>query len=111
MNSTRITPANETALSANVSHGPTRLTTTPAKAGPIARETFMPTLEMATALDRSSFPTSSGVRALHAGIINAVPIPNAKVSTRSNGTFISPSSVRLANVTATADIQSCTSNR
>ncbi|MNC27181.1 hypothetical protein D3C75_753460 [compost metagenome] len=110
-NNTRITPANEMAFRAKVSHGPTMLTTTPASAGPMARDTLMPTLESATALARSSLPTSSGVSALHAGIISAVPMPSARVSTSSKVTFIIPSNVRAASTTATQDIHSCTSNR
>ncbi|MCY1176366.1 hypothetical protein D9M73_166330 [compost metagenome] len=110
-NNTRITPANEMAFRAKVSHGPTMLTTTPARAGPMARDTLMPTLESATALARSSLPTSSGVSALHAGIISAVPMPSARVSISSKVTFIIPSNVRAASTTATQDIHSCTSNR
>ncbi|MNZ87996.1 hypothetical protein D3C78_1068750 [compost metagenome] len=109
--STRITPKNDAAFSAKVSHGPTRLTSIPASAGPMARDTLRPTLERATAAGSSSLSTRSGVSALHAGIISAVPIPRQSVSESSETTPISPLRESRVSATATADIHSCTPTR
>jgi hypothetical protein len=64
----------------NTSHAPTAATSTPAIAGPIARDTLMAMLLSAIAAGISSTGTSSGTIAAHAGIIIAAPTPSAKVN-------------------------------
>ncbi|MCY1354716.1 hypothetical protein D3C76_1566940 [compost metagenome] len=80
-------------------------------AGPTARARFTPTLDSATAAGSSSLPTSSGVVALQAGIISAVPMPMHRVSASSSQTVVSPSRVSAASRVATAAIHNCTPSR
>ncbi|SVJ79126.1 Uncharacterised protein [Klebsiella pneumoniae] len=98
-------------MRAKVSQGPTRLTSTPAMAGPTARARLTPTLDSATAAGSSSLPTSSGVVALQAGIISAVPMPMHRVRPSSSQTLVNWSRVRLASRVATKAIHNCTPSR
>lgn len=95
-------------MRAKVAHGPTLLTINPARAGPIARETLMPTLDSATAGCSSAAGTSSGVSAAQAGAISAEPMPSANVSASSRSGVIALAWLSSASVSATAAIQHCT---
>lgn len=80
-------------------------------AGPMARARLTPTLESATAAGRSALSTNSGVVALQAGIISAVPMPMHRVSVNSSQTPINPDRLNPASSTAMVAIHSCTPNR
>ncbi len=94
--STTRTPMEDSASSAKTSQGPTDAISTPAIAGPMAREMLMPMLLSATAAGSSSAGTSSGTIADHAGIISAVPTPTAKLKASSDHGWISPSAASTA---------------
>src|SRR5579862_2529181 len=70
----------EIALIQNGETMPRPAIATPPRAGPIARETFTPTLLAATADVKSSFGTSCGTTACHAGRVNAAAAPMRNVN-------------------------------
>jgi hypothetical protein len=94
-------PMLDSASSAKTSQGPTAATSTPAIAGPIARDTLMPMLFSATAEDSSSAGTSSGTIAAHAGMVIAVPTPTAKVNASSTHGVVMSSAVSNASAPMT----------
>src|SRR5579862_9355747 len=70
----------EIALIQNGDTMPRAAIATPPRAGPIARETFTPTLFAATAEVKSSFGTSSGGTDCQAGRVNAPAAPMTNVN-------------------------------
>ena len=91
----------ESALSMNTSQAPTAATSTPAIAGPMARDTLMAMLFSAMAAGMSSGGTRSGTIAAHAGSIIAEPTPRAKTKPISNHAVVMSSNVRMPSAPAT----------
>ncbi len=92
--------AKETALRANTAAGPATRTTTPARAGPIARATLTVTLPSDAAAGICSRGTSSGWIACHAGAVSAEPQPMATVKPRSQVGVSTPVNARAASTAA-----------
>ena len=101
----RITPKNETTLSANAAPTPTAAMMKPASAGPTALAKLNSMPFSAEAAARSSFLTSSGRIARHVGVSIASPAESANVRpSRSHGDM-NPPIVATASTVATPTIQ------
>src|ERR1700744_976449 len=92
--------AKDTALSANTAAGPASRTTTPPRAGPIARATLTVTLLSDAAAGICSRGTSSGWIACHAGAVSAEPQPMATVNTSSQVGVRTPVNASAASTAA-----------
>src|SRR5436190_10538030 len=101
----RITPKNETTLSANAAPTPTAATMAPASAGPTALAKLNSIPFRAEAAARSSFLTSSGRIARHVGVSIASPADSANVRPSSSQGDIRPAIVATASTVATPAIQ------
>ena len=104
--STTTTTTKDRALSRNAACGPYQATTTPAKAGPIARARLMPRLFRAIAGCSCARGTSSGTVAAQAGVFSAAPQASAKVNASSPQALIQPSAVQVASSRAISSIHS-----
>ena len=80
----------------------------PANAGPTARLIFKPTPLRATPDRSSSFGTSCGTMACHAGIVKTVAIPDRKINVSSQFGVTQSSHTKIANRAATATAAICT---
>src|ERR1700676_1176362 len=79
--SAAMTPTLLNASSQNGAAIPNAPTSTPPRAGPMARLTLTPTLLAATAGDRSDFGTSCDTTACQAGAVTAEPTVTMKLNT------------------------------
>src|ERR1700733_6431587 len=92
--------AKDTALSANTAAGPAAKTTTPARAGPIARATLTVTLPSDAAAGIGPRETCSGGIPGHAGAVSAEPQPIATVNTSSQVGVRTPVNASVASIAA-----------
>src|SRR6266446_7452041 len=104
---TTSTATNDTALSANTSAGPDAATSTPPRAGPIARPMFTGNALSVTARVSSDGGTSSDVMACQVGVFIATPMPRANVNARSVVAVIRPRNASTASSPAARSIQLC----
>src|SRR5579863_6274840 len=79
----------------------------PANAGPMARLILKPTPLRATAARSSSFGTSCGTIACHAGIVRTVAIPDTEINVSSQLGVIQSSHTKVANRAAMATAAIC----
>ena len=103
--STTSTPMKETALRAKAQVAPSQPTTSPPRAGPMARLTLKPALLSATPAAIWFFGTRSGTEACQAGAFRAAPTPSSRDMAMRRPGVTRCRAERMAMARATSSIQ------